>query len=934
MTHLQRRIFKRGLLVGSLLTITVIAADLAGALVSPEAWLYDTRARHFQSATPRPTDALVHIDIDDQAVASIGRWPWPRSKVAAMLDELHLAGVKALATDILFADPQEPEAQTEIQDDDSLAIVRTIDGDAALAAAVRQLGCAVIPGSYKFDPSATSQTFQLLVDELRKEPSLDEQSLLSRVSSKISGGKDAEKIVRDGYLSARRVAMFERIQQEMTAAPLDQEALRQKLLPNLGRYVHSPASRDFDEQFRRWSSAEAIKKLVGNPASNSIHLDPIPLSIAPLPAIAQAAAATGFVDFRTARDGVLRSMPLLVNFDGHIVPQVGLSLAMLTLGARPQDLQISSSAVSFKCPDGRTISIPIYLDHGTPVCDIPWFGSQQWENMYDWPAHQKASQHLSLNVVWGTCETRNNIIKNNAAAADAMNFLAERLGVKLPSTAPATRPSDDPDQLSAEIDRISNEAASWRKMYQDKPPAADDRDGLLFVAKDRAIQAVRSQNRALGEQLQKERTELAKMVSGKSVLIGFVATGLTDTTSTSLHPKSPGVIAHGVMFNAIMTGDLWSRAPGWIAPLITLALGTIAALMASSLSPVLGLVAISALGGVYFLFNASILFDHNNLVLDLAGSLIVLFVVWGGCTLNRIIIESGERHRITRRFQSYVDPSLVSHLLENPDLVRLEGEERQLTVVFTDLKGFTAISEKLGEKTVQLLNEYFGLMVPLIRANNGTLNKFLGDGIMFFFGAPISSSQHATQAVTTVLAMQDALPAFNEELQRRGLPKVGMRAGVSSGMMVVGDAGSKDASDYTVLGDTVNLGARLESANKATGTLTLINGTCAELIRDAFLLRPIAKLIVVGKTERVMTYEPICRLAAATAEQREIAQLTAKLVDSFCQRRFDDCIAAAEQIDARLGPGNLTALYRQQCQQYKQTPPPDDFDGTISLTEK
>jgi len=319
----------------------------------------------------------------------------------------------------------------------------------------------------------------------------------------------------------------------------------------------------------------------------------------------------------------------------------------------------------------------------------------------------------------------------------------------------------------------------------------------------------------------------------------------------------------------------------------------------------------------------------------MAGPLAALGTVWVGCALNRTAIESAERARITRRFRAYHDPALVDHILEHPEEIRAEGEKRELTVVFTDLADFTATAERLEEQTIPLLNEYMGRMVPIIRKHRGTLNKFLGDGIMFFYGAPIRGEDHAERAVTTVLEMQEAVLKFDAELSRQGLGvRLRMRAGICSGKMMVGDAGSVDASDYTVLGDTVNLGARLESANKATGTLTLINGRAAELLGDRFLVRTIGKLQVVGKTDAVMTYEVICPMGSATDEQKRLVKATAEMVNAFMEGRFEDALAAADRLDQQFGPSKLAALYRDASADRLAQGVDGLFDGRIRLIDK
>jgi adenylate cyclase len=371
---------------------------------------------------------------------------------------------------------------------------------------------------------------------------------------------------------------------------------------------------------------------------------------------------------------------------------------------------------------------------------------------------------------------------------------------------------------------------------------------------------------------------------------------------------------------------------------VTTLIGGLATIIVSLLPPWRALLLTLLLTGGYLAVNGILVFDYGDRILGVAAPVTAAGLVWGGLTLARSISEAAERSRITKRFRSYVDPALVDYVIEHPE-VRLDGQEKEMTVVFTDLAGFTTLSEALREKTVPLLNEYMGLMVPIIHANRGLRNKFLGDGIMFFFSAPRDNPRHARDAVATVLQMQDSMKRFNEGLAARGLPPVSMRAGISSGKMVVGDAGSLDdrfrANDYTVLGDVVNLGARLESANKATGTKMLLNDRARDLIDlEEFLVRPIGKLQVVGKTEGVMTFEPLCRRKEATEEQLKLAEMTTRVVDLFRDGQFQACMDAAIEMQLTFGEGKLARLYIELCNQYLVEPPTNGWDGQIVLFEK
>jgi adenylate cyclase len=351
-------------------------------------------------------------------------------------------------------------------------------------------------------------------------------------------------------------------------------------------------------------------------------------------------------------------------------------------------------------------------------------------------------------------------------------------------------------------------------------------------------------------------------------------------------------------------------------------------------SPGRALLAALAFAAAYLAVNGLLLFDYGNLIVGAAGPLTAVGMVFSGGTLTRLIVEQRRREQIRRRFRTYVDPKLVDYFETHPEAT-MDGQKRELTVVFTDLVGFTKLTEALGEDTVQLLNELWAQVVPIVREDDGLLNKFLGDGVMFFHGAPEPNPHHALAAVNTVLKLREVMALFNETVTRpRGLPELGMRFGISTGDMIVGDAGGGGGSDYTVLGDNVNLGSRLEGANKATGTTNLMTARTAELADGAFLFRPVGKLRVVGKQQGVMTYEAVCPSEIATPEQRQSVELTRQMVEAYAAKDLAGCIAAAEKLEALAGPFKLAQLYRKLADRHLNDPEAEPFDGLITLSEK
>jgi adenylate cyclase len=214
------------------------------------------------------------------------------------------------------------------------------------------------------------------------------------------------------------------------------------------------------------------------------------------------------------------------------------------------------------------------------------------------------------------------------------------------------------------------------------------------------------------------------------------------------------------------------------------------------------------------------------------------------------------RERLTRTmFAQYVPRAVVDRLVAQPEQLRLGGVAREVTVMFTDLDHFTTLSEQLtAEQTVELLTAYFNAMTPLVHATGGTVDKFIGDALMAFWGAPLDDPLHAEHAVRTALAMQAAMPALDEQLRERGLPPLQMRIGVHTGRVVVGNVGSVQRFSYTVIGDAVNLAARLEEANKALGTRILVSGATAALLPADIALQALDALQVKGRSELVQVF--------------------------------------------------------------------------------
>ena len=970
MTPTERRLLTINACVGAGLTVLMVIVTAAGGLDAMERWLYDRRARDNQRFTPPPTDELVHVDIDDGSLESIGRWPWDRSVMARIIDELDRAGAKAIGLDIIFSEPQAVVGRRDGQGN-----WVEIDHDAEFAEAIKKQGKVIIPVSLK-PVDREDELYDATVEALL--PKLDQE--IDEVADKLEASgilQDRKLFSRSVFYPARRRAFYLRILDRLASDPdISVMQLQREFLPDFDIHTEGRVQQIIlAEQYQKARGFFAVRQY-GRPAPvEDLVLPASTPELPPIPVLAQHITATAFVDYIPEADGTVRSVPLWMEYNGRLYPKLGFALACAHLGidpSNPKQVLVEADAVTLVHPtQGWRRRLPVHEAYMSRLnrrvgclMHLPWFGpTDVWQEMYGQTKQGDIKGHMPAAFVYEIAVFRDKVKQNCAlidlAVADALAPLMTQ--DELAAFRKRQRPPlDNVEARYSEIDQVikqlkeallydefisvPDDPAAIQAFFKEIGIDGTDRDSLAarqsFVAV-RTFALIQTEIDSLLEQIASKEKELREKVEGKSILVGSTATGTVDIVTTSIHNECPGVLAHGALFNAILIDDTWTPTPVWVTLFITLFIGLLTAAASAWLSPSRALPTAGLLGLGYFLANGILLFDYANLIVGTAGPISAVAVVWSGCTLTRFIAERRERARVTRSFQSYVDPALVSYVLNNPKQARLDGQLRELTVVFTDLAGFTSLSEKLGEDTVPLLNDYMSLMVPAIRKQNGYVNKFLGDGIMFFYGAPLANERHAVSAVYTVLEMQKLVDQFNQTLNERGLPRVQMRAGIASGHMVVGDAGSIHAddrgdvaSDYTVLGDTVNLGARLESANKATGTLIMLNDRNAELVRDTFLLRPIAKLQVVGKTEGIMAWEPLAPLEEATDEQRHVAELWHGVVDAFVAGEFQESLDAIDAMDMDVGVTRLTELYRRLNLQYITDPPGESFDGSIVLESK
>ena len=300
------------------------------------------------------------------------------------------------------------------------------------------------------------------------------------------------------------------------------------------------------------------------------------------------------------------------------------------------------------------------------------------------------------------------------------------------------------------------------------------------------------------------------------------------------------------------------------------------------------------------------------------------------------LMERKQKTMIKGMFSQYLPGSVVNELINNPDMLSLGGEERVMTVIFTDVAGFTTISESLSPtELVELLNEYLTAMSDIVFKYNGIIDKYEGDAIMAEFGAPIEDKDHALNACYAAIEMQEQLAVLREKLLSEGKAEIRARVGINSGSMVVGNMGSLMTFDYTVMGDNVNLSSRLEGANKVYGTYIMCSEATRKMTEHAIITRELDLIRVKGKTEGVLVHEVLARKNDGLSEKRQKGiNIYHEGLAAYKERRWDDGIklfTEAISIDSDDSP---SSVYLERCNEFKINPPPVDWDGIFTMRTK
>ncbi len=425
------------------------------------------------------------------------------------------------------------------------------------------------------------------------------------------------------------------------------------------------------------------------------------------------------------------------------------------------------------------------------------------------------------------------------------------------------------------------------------------------------------------------------VLRGKLVLVGVTASAVADVRSTPFDPVLPGVEIHATAIDNALRDDFLVQ-PKWtvlveIATILlaALVLGTALRYARGVAAAAVALAAVAA-----YVAGSQWLFLAQGVPLGLVYPTMAIGLIYSAISLQHYLVEVREKRKIRNAFALYLNPELARLVSENPEMLKLGGQKRELTVLFSDIRGFTSISEGLEpESLVELLNVYLGAMTDVVFAHEGTLDKYVGDAIMAVWGAPVPHQDHGVRACRAALQMLAQLRDLEGKFTARGWPPLQIGIGLHTGQMVAGNMGSERRLSYTVIGDNVNLGSRLEGLTKHYGAAIIASEDTVRAAAGAIVAREIDVVRVKGKAVPVRIYEVLGGAEEAARWQPLRARFEAGLV-AYRSRLWREALETFEIILAERPDDGPAALYVERCRDYLAVEPSADWDSVTVMDTK
>lgn len=882
---------------------------------------------------PEERKDILLVNINDESIEEVGAWPWSRDTIADVLIRMREAGSKYAVFDIEYLNPGQAGVNRSYVKNDFPAEFGAVRTD--ILGYVKDFSEAIssksIPLSYVSEVSAEMSG---MIDGEMKGLSTSINSNIFQDNDEYFG--KAISFFGNAYLTINT----EKLTESADSASVEEYASVHCMLGNVvdkgGLIVRENALT------RTESGPNVIAGIM--PAI--------------LPLLSKARGA-GFPNVVVDADGVRRRIPLLVEYGGRYVAQLVLAPILDILSpesiVRTGNRLLLVNALDPENPASGargTISIPLDED-GRFL--INWLKKDFVNNVHP---EKTSFTHIGIIAFKHANDYEEKLIDNLSSI--------ESLSIKNSEGYLSYR------DAAAWLRASWRDIAAWKKGLLDGE--RDDYDAYFAAKRDffaaygeflsggydgeiydtlakyqtmtgntqfsetsdiirRNFDIYRSDYKVWDDQV----SSLAERCAGTFCVIGNSATGSTDFGVNPFSNTYANVGTHANIYNTIMTRQFINPLPRYASWALAAAFCYLCALANRRLKSLLGRIGVG-LGMTVLVFGCvALLFAAFRAYVQAFVPIFSVFITFILITILRFAFSEQEKNFLRKAFTTYLSADVVDQIVENPELLKLGGQEKQITALFTDIKSFSTLSEQVTpEHLVQILNKYLTVMSDIVLAQKGTIDKYIGDAIVSFFGAPIDLPDHATRACLTAVRMKEAEAALNEEMLASGeTPSpIFTRIGINSGPMVVGNMGTDNKMNYTIMGNDVNLAARLEGVNKAYATWILASESTWNATNGAFLGRKLDRVRVIGINAPVQLYNILGVASEVTDQKRELAEQFNLAIDAYRDRRFADSLKSFERCSVIDPDDEATKIFRARVSNLALHGVPPDWSDVINMTSK
>lgn len=873
---------------------------------------------------------IVMVAIDNQSIAELGSFPWPRDILADSIIRMRELGAKSVVFDIEYLSP----SALGVDSNASESLPDQFNSVAEnLVSSVQELSDAISSGQLPieyFSEIASSLSYDYIVPEI--------SSLYDSVSTNIFRDND-EYFAKALHYFGNSWLTLNVTDMDLNPSPSLLSLVKEKILLN---------------------NVEDSEYLINKEADNYYKAQGLEKGFtAALQNLLEQSKGAGFTNVVLDNDGVRRRIKLLFNKDDQYAAQLVFAPILDILKPskliRKNNSLIIENATFPGSSTPETFSIP--LDKNGNML-INWISKDFNHSFFNEPVlflQELDKTEKNIILLLKDMETfrfrgeDGYLLPYHDVVTYLLNQYTECKNLKeilLDDLSTDSRTDKRYEELFAKRKQFFEDCKELTDSYYKEGildlfsiALADDSETLKYYQD--SIEEIFT---SFEDNLNLYNTyfsEMKTIYNNAFCIVGHTASSSTDLGTTPFENNYANIGTHANVYNTIMTKSFITPLPWWLGIVIAgvllfsniLIIGNKKA-MIFNLINISGIVIIILLGIIPMVF--------YNYYIEIVAPVLIMFMGYAGTTILRFLNSEKDKTFLKRAFSTFLSEDVVDILVKDPSLLKLGGEERNVTAIFTDIKGFSTFSEKVTPtQLVSFLNKYLTLLSDIILENRGTIDKYEGDAIIAFYGAPISSEEHAWQACISAVRMKQAEKKFNKEMLEAGLipSEINTRIGINTGNMVVGNMGTDQKMNYTMMGNNVNLAARLEGVNKVYKSWILVSEATWQAANtgeheDVLLARRLDKVLVVGINTPVQLFNIIGVKAELPKEAIESVKLFHEGLDLYLNKDF---INAAKLFVAaqKIYPEDETpSVFVERCKQFHKKGVPEDWDGIMRLTSK